>query len=307
MLMAENIKMWEQFIDPKDWEQALRAFPKSPWQFYLEPYGRYSRGDWGYFKKAFKWIDARSQRFSYPFSPKESLNIETLTTISSLLQFGVINPWRTVVRDNDLALVTRPYQAIKPVFSSKAPLFLNSDNVELKVLGFVPKGQPMVDIIVLGKKLKGLTPEKKGKALRALLSSAKLSIQPKVTPQSDLWGILFPYRQSEILGNLERVLNWYYSHSDSIMCQHRPGTVAYERAVIKLAVKMQRFVDMTHFSFDASGRTSKLIQSYICLLFGLVPIRPVLYRYKNHWRENGTYLPLSRALDMARKGYQRGT
>ena len=296
---------WKYFIDAKDWERAVQIFPKQPWKFYLKPQGKYPVGSWGFFKKALTWLTEESSKFSYPFLPHKALKLETLTTLSSLLQFGVIGPWKTIIRNNDLVWVTRPYEIIKPVFSSTAPLFKNSAQIDLKVIGFIEPGLPMLDVIILQNKIKGFGANKKGDMIKKALASSRPLIEEKVSKKSDLWGILFPFQRKVILEHLDQILRWCHLECESIMTHHEPGSPSYERSVTKLAVQMQSLVDMTHFSVDASGRTSKLLQNYLCFLFGVTPPSPVLFEYKNRPMENGTYLPLNIALKMAWQGSQR--
>ncbi len=297
---------WIEFIDPKDWKAAVVRFPNQPWRFYVKPNGSYDRGNWGNFLKAKDWITRELRKFSYPFSPAETLTCETLYKLSSLLQFGDTHQHHCIVRDNSLIMIRRPYSLIKSVFHSYAPFYKSSGNLKIPVLGFVPNGVEVLDLLLLKNVLLN-TPEKQQRAIldKFFSVSGEFSLSNRVNNKANSWVVVFPYRREDILESLRNVLSWYHSESTKIMALYEPGTEPYHRAVVTLAVQMQRFVDMVHFSKDASGRTSRLVQEYICRLFRVAPPMPVLFQYKNIWMENGTYLPLNMALKMAWKGCQR--
>ncbi len=289
-------EVWKKFIDPSHWDDALKQFPDEPWRFFLQPAGQHPSLAWERFKQALDWIWDRAQT---------PLNLQSIVTINSLLLRGVPDQGLQIIRNYQPIFNFNEFRVLSGVFRDGSVYYENQDGLNIRVEGFWPKGKSSLEFFCVCRDLKQINPnthrsawEGASRRLNALLYSC---LDEKVSE----WGVYFLTNPAEIKAQLSAIMRWYECGVDRIHAAYSMYSPEYQDAVLELAVKMQRYIDITQFSVDASGRTSKLVQDYIFIQFGIQPPDPVFFSFNGRAWVHGTYLPLIEALRMARTGLKR--
>ncbi len=297
---ADSPELWRKFIDPADWSEAVRQFPSAPWKLYLMPAGQYTPKEWNHFKRAVRWVwkkaaENRSQR-------REKLSVRDLLKINALVIFGDSTLWRKTLRNNRPIFNYRTTEEILRVYESGSCLYRNGDGLPLRIDGFWPAEAASLDFFTCCRALAATPFDKNPKQWEKVLRHFKTLLHQKVSGRGEKWQVYFTTRRKDLIKQLEIILDWYQAQANRLLAAQESAGF-HPREVLELAVKMQRYVDMTQFCMDGSGRTSKLVQEYIFLRFGYFPPKPVYYEaYRRGW-ENGTYLPLKKAIQMQRRGW----
>ena len=297
---ASNAGLWKKFIDPEDWVKAVRRFPKAPWKYYLKPSGQFSPQEWNNFKRAVQWVWEKASE--HRRRQAESLSVRDIFKINALVIFGKADEWPKVLRNNRPIFNYRTTEEIFRVYDRGTCFYRNKDGLSLRVDGFWPAEAKSLDFFAC---CRALTKASSPQSLERARRSFKGMLYPKVSKRSGRWQVYFLTRRKDLIGQLERVLKWYNEEAAHLLSAQRKGTLD-RRKVLELGCKMQRYVDITQFCMDGSGRTSKLVQEYIFLRFGYLPPEPILYQAYGRTWENGTYLPLNKAIQMQLQGWNAG-
>jgi len=290
----------KKFIDAKHWRFACSKFLRSPWQYYIKPCGQYSQSEWEYFKRAFSLVYEKAWGHKL-FSPhRTKLTLDRILQINSILLTG--KPLVSRILTYQVIYPLRPSHHIRQVFKESSLRYLNQDGLNIRVEGFWPVEKNSIDLFCARRKLKdAIQAGSQGECL--VWSRAVRKILYRHVPSgSKLVAIYFLMGPEDRAAQAKYILQWYNREVDRILKTYCPKDESYRMAVLELAVKMQRYIDITHLGPNGSGRTSKLVQDYICLQFGIRPPDQVLFRFAGRYWENGTYLPLDKALEMARRG-----
>ncbi len=297
-------EVWKKFIDPSYWIAALQQFPSEPWRLFLKPTGQQPAQAWERFQQALNWIWKRADVPNLAPSEK-MLDLQSIVTINSLILRGISDPELQMIRNYQPIFNFNEFQVLNCVFQDRSVCYKNQDGLNIRVEGFWPKGKSSLEFFCACRKLKEINPnahrnewEKAAKYLNSLLYSC-------FDERFSEWGVYFLSDSEEIKAQLSAIIQWYEGEVDRICESYFMHGSEYQNAVLELAVKMQRYIDMTQFSMDASGRTSKLVQDYIFIQFGIQPPDPILFSYYGRAWVHGTYLPLIEALQMARSGLRQ--
>jgi len=295
MRFYRNNDVVRKFIDAKDWKAACSKFPQSPWKYYIKPSGQYSSDSWLYFRRAVKFIEERSMTAVY----KNGLKLHDVVVLNSILLHG--KPQRVKsYRQYQVVYTVRSFDDIERVF--KGVNYFNSDGLKIRVEGFWPVSKNSLSIFSARKEMKEATGNGSFKKCAILARSIKRMLYLKVDRRSKDWVVYFLIDPEERERQARRVLEWYNKKENDMLVQKEAGKYVHLMDILKLAVKMQRYMDMAHYCRDASSRTSCILRDYICLRLGIAPPQPVLFKFRGKLWENGTYLSLDEALEMARQG-----
>lgn len=299
-ILPGSLPLWKKFIDPADWEPAQAICTAEPWTYYMLPGPmQYPNEAWLNFQKGCRLIIEKAG--TPPDGKVDVITIQDLFEINALILTGDAINWTAALRSNRPIFNCHKPADLLRVFS-KGTKYNNTDGLEISVDGFRPANQTSIDFFVacrlLGKVDSETSPEQMLQIHRQFLSQ----LDTQVNASHNLWQIYFLTVADDISRQLQVILNWYRDSTKSIfeLPKNSPAT---KRKIVELAVKMQRFIDITQFCADGSGRTSKLIQDYIFLRFGIKPPAPVVYNAHQRSWSNGTYLTLEEALEMTEAGF----
>ncbi|MFM8312933.1 MAG: hypothetical protein ACKOA8_01480, partial [Deltaproteobacteria bacterium] len=108
-----------------------------------------------------------------------------------------------------------------------------------------------------------------------------------------VWFLLDP---KQIVQQLHAILKFYENESGRILETIPRESKKFKRSVGILALKVQRYIDITHLAIDATSRTSRLIEEFIYWQFGLNSPKPNSIPYVGIQWHRSAYLPFNRAL-----------
>jgi hypothetical protein len=291
--------LWRKFIDPADWPKALGQFPKAPWKYYLLPRGQYTRDKWDYFQRANLWVWNKALKNSK--SRREKLTMRDIVEVNAVAMLGNPKKWSAVLRNNRPIFNIRRSEEIRRVYSSGTCFYKNADKLLIAIDGYWPEEEKSLEFFAHCRTLGAVSYETEPLKWKKAFANFKRMLYPKITKRAERWQVYFLTRRESLIRQLQMVLNWYNKKA-AVILKLKSGPEKSKK-VLELAVKMQRYMDISQFCMDGSGRTGKLIQDYIFLRFGYYPLNPVLYRAYGRTWENGTYLPLNKAIQMAQKGW----
>jgi len=296
--------LWKMFIDPKDWQKSLELFPDSPWEFYLKPHGEYSQPEWDYFCSAVSWVWNCARRRELRKGGK--LTLSFILSVNAILMTGDTRNWRSAIRNFRPIHCTKNNRAINSVYREGGTFYANPDGLDLRADGFWPEAKQSIDFFTACRHLSLASPQTDRLTWESALNNLKAQLYTRITGQSGeaRWHIYFPSHPEEIEAQLRSIIQWYQGRIDVLRDRLAATGELSLSELLEVAVKVQRYLDITHFCMDGSGRTSKLISDFTFLQFGLMPPAPVLFQYENEYFENGTYLPLSEAIAMTELGWK---
>lgn len=295
----QTLPLWQYFIDPADWHEASQSYPSAPWRLYLRPTGTEPAHAWENFQRAV----AHTRRLAVTRRSKrsETLTLKDILEINALVMSGDTSQWQSALRDDRPIFNTNSADKLRRVFKRNSTQYENDDRLSLRVEGFWPTNKMSVDFFIACRQLTRCAEDKKRSGWKSALEAFRGHLLEEIPSEAVTVQVYFLSSRKELERQLDQLLKWYNKQAAAIL-KLKSADQSRQR-VLELAVKMQRYLDIQQFCSDGSGRTSKLIQEYIFLRFGHFPPRPIPYQaFGQHW-ENGTYLPLELALEMARIGW----
>ncbi len=294
--MKFRTEIWKRFIDPRDWNKASRRFPDSPWKLYLKPSGFFPHWSWTNYKRAVRWVLERSSLGG--IRPKQNkLTVQSIMNLNSLVLEGAPKKAGQIFRGRGILSVCRTQIEVRSAFSDGL-YYKNPDGLLLRVEGFWPLREKSLDFFCAFRSL-----EKSGDHKPVPLKKFRNMLYKTVDQKDDYWRVYFLICPDDVQNQLDRIVKWYDKEVDRILLHYTPNDPVRLDEIVKLAVKMQRYIDITHVARDGSARTSKLVQDYVCLQFGVQPPEPVLMDHGDAYILAGSaYLPLEKAIQMAKRG-----
>ena len=323
LTLEEKARRW---IDPGDWQEANLNFPEHEWLQYIEPSGTAEFADWINFQEA---VDLVRGLATLPLAPEaKSLTLHHLLLISQMVlegKAGDLDAARHIIRHFKPVHVWCSTTQITAAFEPGSKNIANPDGLDLRAEGFCPatasgefSESDCNPNFAIWLSSGDLYTSDDADIIQSAFETLREHLLP--APQAlaadeaeAYWMVYSLVDPKEIEDQLERILAWYRGEVRRIVREHTFGSDGYVRDVTVLATKMNRYVDLTHFPIDGSGRTSRLVSDYVFLQFGLPPPLPVIY----HWppledpratdsTSNpvafSTYMPLEKAVEMAEQG-----
>ncbi len=288
-----------RFIDPVDNFQARRIFPKAPWKYYLMPQGQYRASAWPSFKKASAYLVRLAQE-AIVSDKKTELSVEQVLNLYSMLSLRGNGGVDELLGEPVLIYNDRAYGEIQRSFQGRQ--YRNEDGLDLSVVGFWPVGKESLELFTARRLFTSCRQAGDWQGCAKTAAMLRRILYASISKKSSRWHLYWVMTPQQRLKRLTALLRWYHQESKRILKSQGQSDAVPLNEVISLAVKMQRYVDAAHIFPDASGRLSRLMGDYVFLRVGLMPPRPVLYKFRGRSYENGTYLPFVKALEMARQG-----
>jgi len=287
-----------RFIDPSDWGKARATFPHSPWKFYLAPRGDFPQKAWLNFCTAARFVQECALRDLRQENIKTGLRLKDILTISAIVINGHKSSLINLPR-NFITYFTLSIAQIKEVFKNCTTAYKNDDNLDIRVEGFWPINKNFLEFVCLVFKLRkgAYSAERSNDSAARKLQRLLYQRANKRTRYWHSYGLISLQDRKD---QLKRIIKWYNFQAENILKTSIFGSYDYKRRVTILAVKMQRYVDITHLCIDGSSRTSRFVQDYVFLRFGLYPPLAPIFKFRNHYYDIGTYLPLDEALQVFR-------
>lgn len=297
---SENADLWKRFIQPHDWTQAQRRFPGAPWRLYLKPYGTFPSNAWDHFRKTARWV-WKTAHAGGVRPGQNRLTLEKILKINSLVLKGTTSRARNILRNILPVSASRALTEMSAVYENHGVQYQNPDGLDIRVEGFWPLKKKSIDFVAAYHEL----------CTRTTVSAATVRkfrrlLRRSFDGRSRHWRVFYLLDRRAIVSQLRRILVWYRKETARISRESRlkpadPVELAGE--VLVLAVKMQRYIDITHIAVDGSGRTGQWVQVYVFLQFGQPAPAPAPFQYRRHGPHCGdVYLPLSKAIQKARSG-----
>ncbi len=284
-----------RFLDAQDWNAAHQKFPKTPWKFYCKPHGQYPNRGWSYFKKAYlrAWTKANRPAASlHERIINNRLSLDFIIELNSLMLFGESRPAEEVIRNYIPVHRQLLSSKMKHLFVGNGTQYKNADRLNLRVEGFLPFEESQLVNLAFSRSLDS---SKDLKQIKLRVKGLRREIQKRFPEQEKKNVVYFLLSPHQIQRQLKSILNFYNKECRRILRDIPSDSPHFYSTVAVLALKMQRYLDMTHLAIDATSRTTRLVEEYIYWQFGFPSPdpKPILL-YKNKWHRLA-YLPFELA------------
>ncbi|MBM4304751.1 MAG: hypothetical protein FJ112_10560 [Deltaproteobacteria bacterium] len=293
-------ELLERFLDLKHRDLARQKFPKTPWAYYCIPHGQYPKQGWTFFQKAYRTAWDHAHRPSGSFKQRilnNRMNLSLILELNSLMLCGKKLPRNQVVRHWAIVYRQLLSSRMKNLFVARKQHYKNPDGLAIKVEGFLPFEQShFLHGFYFEKTAASKTLAQRKKWIKKFKQELHLTLDPR-EPKYHVYFLMDP---KDIFSQLKAILKFYDGECKRIIRGADVPSKKFYREVATLALKMQRYIDMTHLARDATSRTSRLIEEFVYWQFGLSLPRPTAIQYVGRQWHRSAYLPMRLALKKSR-------